>query len=169
MDRRRRSSLVGGLLLILLGVWFLVSQLVPGLYIRFTWPWIVVGVGAGLLVLGLLTGAPDMAVPACVVGGIGGMLYWQHATGNWESWAYTWTLIPGFVGIGVILSRLLGGGGRDSLREGGNLILISLALFAVFGSWLGGLRLLGDYWPVLLILWGLWLLIRPLFRSRQPS
>ena len=107
-----------------------------------------------------------MAVPACIVGGIGGLLYWQNATGNWESWAYAWALIPGFVGVGVVLSRLLGGGGRKALQEGGSLILISLALFAVFGSWLGGLNLFGDYWPVLLILWGVWLLIRPLFRSR---
>jgi hypothetical protein len=27
--------------------------------------------------------------------------------------------------------------------------------------------LLGNYWPVLLILLGLWMLIRPLFRSRR--
>jgi hypothetical protein len=166
MDRKRRSSLVGGLLLILLGAWFLISQFWPGLHPEFSWPWIIVGVGALMLVIGLLSGEPDMAVPACVVGGIGGLLYWQNATGNWESWAYAWSLIPGFVGVGVVLSGLLGGNGGKALRDGGSLILISLALFAVFGSWLGGLTLFGDYWPVLLILWGLWLLIRPLFRSR---
>jgi hypothetical protein len=166
MDRRRRSSLVGGLLLILLGTWFLVSQFLPGLYPEFSWPWIIIGVGVLMLVIGLLSGEPDMAVPACIVGGIGGLLYWQNATGNWESWAYAWTLIPGFVGVGVVLSGLLGGGGGKAARDGGGLILISLALFAVFGSWLGGLTLFGDYWPVLLILWGLWLLVRPLFRSR---
>jgi hypothetical protein len=166
MDRRRRSSLVGGLLLILLGAWFLVSQFLPGLYIEFSWPWIIIGVGVLMLVIGLLSGEPDMAVPACIVGGIGGLLYWQNTTGNWESWAYAWTLIPGFVGVGVVLSGLLGGSGGKAARDGGGLILISLALFAVFGSWLGGLTLFGDYWPVLLILWGLWLLVRPLFRSR---
>jgi hypothetical protein len=166
MDRKRRSSLVGGLLLILLGAWFLISQFLPGLYLKFSWPWIIIGIGVLMLVIGLLSGEPDMAVPACVVGGIGGLLYWQNATGNWESWAYAWSLIPGFVGVGVILSSLLGGDGGKAVRDGGSLILISLALFAVFGSWLGGLTLFGNYWPVLLILWGLWLLIRPLFRSR---
>jgi hypothetical protein len=166
MDRRRRSSMVGGLLLILLGAWFLVSQFLPGLSLEFSWPWIIIGVGVLMLVIGLLSGEPDMAVPACIVGGIGGLLYWQNATGNWESWAYTWALIPGFVGVGVVLSGLLGGSSGKAARDGGSLILISLALFAVFGSWLGGLTLFGDYWPVLLILWGLWLLVRPLFRSR---
>lgn len=31
MDQRNRSSVVGGLIMILLGVWFLAVQFVPGL------------------------------------------------------------------------------------------------------------------------------------------
>jgi len=166
MDRRRRSSLVGGLVLILLGAWFLVVQWVPGLQIWFSWPLIIVGVGGLLLIIGLLTGVPGLAVPACIVGGIGGLLYWQNITGNWESWAYAWTLTPGFVGVGIVLSGLLGGETRQSLRGGGWLILISLVLFTVFGSFFGALGLMGDYWPVLLILLGLLVLARPLFRPR---
>ena len=107
-----------------------------------------------------------MAVPACIVGGIGGLLYWQNATGNWESWAYAWTLIPGFVGVGIVLSGLLGGEIRQSVSGGGWLILISLVLFTIFGSFFGALGIVGDYWPVLLILLGLLILIRSLFRSR---
>ena len=42
----------------------------------------------------LLTGQPGMLVPACIVGGIGGMLYWQNLTGDWASWSYSWSLIP---------------------------------------------------------------------------
>jgi hypothetical protein len=166
MDRKRRSSLAGGLILILLGVGFLAVQWIPGLQIWFSWPWIIIGFAALMLLIGLLTGVSDMAVPACIIGGIGGILYWQNVTGNWESWAYVWSLIPGFVGVGVILAGILGGKTRKSLREGGNLILISLILFVIFGAFLGGPNLLGDYWPVLLILLGLWTLIRPLFRSR---
>ena len=166
MNRRHRSSLAGGLVLILLGVLFLAVQLMPGLQLWFSWPLIIVGVGVLLLILGLVTGVPGLAVPACIVGGIGGLLCWQNSTGNWESWAYAWTLIPGFVGVGTVLSGLLGGETRQSVRGGGGLILISLVLFAVFGSFLGGLNLLGPYWPVLLIVLGLWVLIRPLFRSR---
>ena len=166
MDRRRRSSLAGGLILILLGVWFLAAQWIPGLQTWFSWPWIIIGFAVLMLLIGLLTGVPDMAVPACIIGGIGGILYWQNATGNWESWAYAWSLIPGFVGVGVILSGILGGKTRKSLSEGGNLILISMILFVIFGAFLGGPNLLGNYWPVLLILLGLWTLIRPLFRSR---
>lgn len=166
MNRGRRSSLAGGLILILLGAWFLAMQLVPGLHMWFSWPWIIIGIGVLMLLIGLLAGVPDMAVPACIIGGIGGLLCWQNATNNWESWAYAWALIPGFVGVGIVLSGLFGGRVGPSLREGGNLILISLILFIIFGAFLGGPNLLGNYWPVLLILLGLWLLVRPLFRSR---
>jgi len=152
--------------LILLGVWFLVAQFVPGLQVWISWPLIVAGVGAFLLIIGLLTGVPGLAVPACIVGGIGGLLYWQNSTGNWESWAYAWTLIPGFVGVGIILSGLLGGEIRQALRGGGWMVLISLVLFTVFGSFFGALGLAGDYWPVLLIVLGLLILVWPLFRSR---
>jgi hypothetical protein len=158
--------LVGGLILILLGAWFLAMQFVPGLQEWFSWPWIIIGVGVAMLLIGLLSGVPDLAVPACIIGGIGGLLYWQNVTGNWDSWSYAWSLIPGFVGVGVILSGLFGGKVRKSLREGGNLILISLILFVIFAAFLGGPNLLGDYWPVLLILLGSWVLIRSLFRSR---
>jgi len=169
MEHRRRSSLAAGLVLILLGAWFLSVQFVPGWqdYAVFSWPLIIVGVGVLLLVIGLLSGVPAMAVPACMVGGIGGLLYWQNATGNWESWAYAWALIPGFVGLGTLLAGLLGGETRKSVRGGAWLILISLVLFAIFGSFLGGVRVLGPYWPVLLIALGLFAFAQSLFRSRR--
>lgn len=169
MARRTRTSVIGGSLLILLGLFFLALQMMPErlawLRIEMSWPLIVVGVGLFLLVFGLLVGAPGMAVPASVVAGIGALLYWQNATGNWESWSYAWALIPGFVGVGVILNGLLGGEKmRDSLEGGFWLILISLVLFAIFGSFLGGLTLFGSYWPVLLIVLGLVVLVRSFLR-----
>ena len=171
MARRTRSSVIGGTLLILLGLFFLAFQMMPErmawLRIEMSWPLIVVGVGLFLLVFGLLVGAPGMAVPASVVAGIGALLYWQNATGNWDSWAYAWALIPGFVGVGVILNGLLGGEKmRDSLEGGFWLILISMVMFAIFGSFLGGLTLFGSYWPVLLIVLGLVVLVRSFLRRR---
>jgi hypothetical protein len=168
MSRRQRSNTILGLLLILAGAAFLARQFYPSLliwrYFAFSWPWYVIGAGALLLLLGLLAGAPGMAVPAAIVAGIGGLLYWQNATGNWDSWAYTWTLIPGFVGLGIILEALLEGKLRSGLRAGGSLVVMSAILFVVFASFLGGPVLLGTYWPVLLILVGLWFIIRGLLR-----
>lgn len=169
MERQARSRLGVGILLILLGAWFLAVQFIPGLgawfHIQFEWPLIVIGVGLLLLVLGLLVGAPEMAVPACIVGGIGCILYYQNLTGRWESWAYLWTLIPGFVGLGILISALLKGQRRE-LGSGAWLVFISLVLFAIFGSFFGSLGLFGQYWPVLLIFLGLLLLIRTFIQNR---
>lgn len=170
MTRAQRSRLVGGVLLILLGAWFLLGQIVPGfrawLPIEFGWPMIIVSVGVLLFFFGLLVGAPAMVVPACVVAGIGVLLYWQNATGNWASWSYAWALIPGFVGVGLILSGLLGEDTRRSLSGGAWLIVISLTLTLAFSALVGGPRLLGPYWPVLLILLGLIFLVRSFWRTR---
>ena len=118
--------------------------------------------------IGAIAQAPGMIVPACIVGGIGCLLYWQNATNNWESWAYAWTLIPGFAGVGTLLLGLITGDGRTA-RSGLWLILISLVLFAVFASFLGGLNYFGRYWPLLLIALGVLLLVRALFRDREPA
>ncbi len=169
MEHSQRARVGGGLVLILVGIAFLAVEVVPGLrfwvYGQYGWPVWLIGVGAALLLFGLVVGAPGMAVPACIVGGIGGLLYWQNATGRWETWAYAWTLIPGFVGVGVILAGLLQGRLRE-LEGGIWLILISLVLFAIFGSFLGGLNLFGPYWPALLIGLGALLLVRALVRPR---
>lgn len=166
MQRSNRSQLAIGTLLIILGAWFLALRLLPGLSYLNQWPMIVISVGVGLLVFGLLVGAPPMAVPASIVMGIGGILAWQNATGAWESWAYIWTLIPGFVGIGIMLAGLLEGDFSSKIRPGGWLILISVVMFGIFGSFLGASQFLGPYWPALLVLVGLILLIQSLVGRR---
>jgi hypothetical protein len=166
MDKGRRTSIIGGAILILIGGLLFAAQILPdfmpNFWRIFSWPWIIIGVGLFLFVLGVTLGEPGMAVPATIVGGIGGILAYQWYTGNWESWSYIWTLIPGFVGLGIVLMNLLGG--KDSsLKDGGTLILISLILLAIFGSFFGALGMAGKYWPVLLILLGLVLMVRTLF------
>ncbi|MFQ5615713.1 MAG: hypothetical protein ACE5GO_04540 [Anaerolineales bacterium] len=163
--KARRGNIIWGSIMILLGVFFLAVQLVPDLdsWIGGNWPVIIIGVGALFLLAGILTGTPSLTIPAAIVGGIGGLLFWQNATGNWETWAYAWTFIPGFVGVGLTLFDLFRG--KFRLPAGGPvLIFISLILFAIFGSFLGGPVEVLRFWPVLLIGIGAWQLIRALFR-----
>ena len=170
METSRRSGLVGGLILIVVGGAFLAAQFVPGLRAWFqaadSWPLIVIGVGFLMLVLALALNTPPLAVPGCIVGGIGCLLFYQNATGNWESWAYAWTLIPGFVGLGVTLAALMQGGPKKDLSAGLWLMLISLLAFVVFGSFLG-LGRFSPYWPVLLVLGGLLILGQTLFGRKS--
>jgi hypothetical protein len=169
MDRKTRSSLGIGILLVLIGGFFLAVQFLPNMgnwfWHIFDWPVYIIGAGACLLVFGLVIGAPGMAVPACIVAGIGGILYYQNATGDWESWAYIWALIPGFTGVGGMLASLLGGRGTTGFRSSLTLVLISLVMFLVFGAFFGA-NPLGDYWPILLIALGVWMLVQPLFKKK---
>jgi hypothetical protein len=108
-----------------------------------------------------------MAVPASIVTGIGCILYYQNATGDFVSWAYMWTLIPGFVGVGLILAGLLGENTRGNISSGMNLIVISVVLFLIFGTLLGGLTILGPYGPaILLIALGIYILARGFLRPK---
>jgi hypothetical protein len=172
MNRKSRSTLGIGLILILIGGWFLAVQFIPqlGSWFRgvFDWPVYIIASGICFLLLGLVIGEPGFAVPGSIISGIGGLLYYQNATNNWESWSYAWALIPGFVGIGVIIMALFGEGGKSGISSGLTLIFISLVMFLIFGSFFGA-NPLGIYWPFLLIALGIWLLLRSLFGKRKEK
>jgi len=174
MSRQSRTQLVLGILLVAVGVFYFLAQQMPALRVwtqfEFQWPFYVIGAGILILLIGLMTGAPSMAIPACIVAGIGAMLYYQNRTGDWGSWSFAWTLIPGFVGIGVILTGLLGENTRQNLAHGLNLVVISAALFLAFAALFHQLSFLGPYGPaVLLVLLGLYVIGRGLMRGRPST
>jgi hypothetical protein len=168
MDPKRRTSIVGGAVLILVGAVLFAAQILPDFMPDFweiiSWPWIIIGIGLFLFTLGAALGEPGLAVPATILGGIGGILAYQWYTGDWQSWSYIWTLIPGFVGVGIVLMSLLGG--DASLKDGGTLVFISFIMLAVFGSFFGAVGMAGKYWPALLILLGVVLMVRTLFNKK---
>jgi len=174
MNRKNRSQLGLGVILILVAAWLVLTKLQPDLIANlnlvFAWPMWVVIAGGFVLLIGLLVGAPGMAIPACITAGIGGILYYQNATNQWQSWSYMWALIPGFVGIGILLTGLLGENFRHNIVEGPKLIAISLVLFLIASALFGGLQIFGayrDYWLAgLLLLLGLWFVLRGVFHKR---
>jgi hypothetical protein len=170
MNKQSRSQLALGVLLILFGAWFLLDRTIPAFgdfFAPYTqWPVNLLLIGGVLFILGLVLGSPGMSVPAAIVAGIGGIFYYQDATGDYASWSYMWTLIPGFIGVGSILAGLLGDSTAHNLKRGLNLMVVSAVLFLVFSAFFGGWNLLGNYGPaVLLILLGLWVLGSGLYRT----
>jgi hypothetical protein len=168
MTRRQRSSLAGGLILILLGALFLAQQTMPHFQ---TWlagqptsALLMLVLGGLFLLFSIILGLPGMAVPACILGGIGGLLYWQSTAGNPAIWTYGWALIPGFVGVGLLLMGLLGGR-RHAYSGGAWLIFFSVALFAVLASVFARIDVFSRYWPFILIGLGIILLLRSFFRK----
>src|SRR5271157_4601430 len=172
MNRQNRTQLALGILLVLLGAWFIAVRQVPILQpfsdLNLDWPFYVMGAGAILLLIGLVTEAPRMAIPAAIVAGIGGILYYQNMHSDWESWSFMWTLIPGFVGVGNILAGLLGDDTRHNFGRGMNLIIISAVLFLIFAAIFNRINMLGNYGAAgLLILLGLYVIGRGLMSSRR--
>ncbi|MFN2222915.1 MAG: hypothetical protein ACK2UH_10205 [Candidatus Promineifilaceae bacterium] len=167
----RMSSIIAGLILILVGLFFLLLPFFPSLAdsinIELTWPMIIVGVG-GLFLLGALLGSPALAVPGSVIAGIGLLLTYQNANDAWETWGYSWALIPGFVGVGIVIQETLKGRAGKGLRKGGQLIVISLVMFVIAGALIGGLVDFTMAAALILIGLGLWQLIKVLL-GRQAA
>jgi hypothetical protein len=171
MDVRNRSSIRTGLVLIVLGLFFVLVQLFPDFQHWFSpahTPDIVLfGVAILLALIGIISGSTGMAIPVCIVAGIGGIFFWQTATGaSPVSWSYAWTLIPGFVGVGIVIRSILNGWPWHGMDEGIWPIAISAILFLIFAAAFGNLTVLGPFWPVLLIALGVLSLIRSLLRRR---
>lgn len=175
MNKSGRSQLALGVILVLIGVWFLLDQTMPafGNFVdKYTeWPINLLLIGAGLFIVALVIGAPWLSIPAAIVAGIGGIFYYQKVSGvGAESWSYMWTLIPGFIGVGTILQGLLGENTANNLKSGLNTMVFSAVLFLIFSAILGDWNLLGDYGPaVLLILLGVWVLGRGLYRTFKKN
>ena len=170
MNKKGRSQLALGVILILLGAWFLADKSIPAFHSFFDkyteWPVNMLLIGGVIFILGLVLGQPGMSVPAAIVAGLGGIFYYQDATGNFASWSYMWALIPGFIGVGTMVAGLLGENTAQNLKHGLNMVVISAVLFLVFSSFFGGWEMLGNYGPsILLILLGLWVLGSGLFRT----
>jgi uncharacterized integral membrane protein len=170
---KNRGQLVLGIVLILLGALYIAQKQLPvvsqwmDMYMQ--WPLNIVALGALILLIGLLLGAPGLAVPAAIVAGVGGILYYQMKTEDFQSWSYMWTLIPGFVGIGVILSGLLSRNMHQA-RSGLNQVAVSAVLFVVFAAFFGKLALLGTYGPaILLVALGVWILFSGFLRRNKKE
>lgn len=166
----KKGNITGGLILILLGAWFLAVQFVPqlNLWAKGNWSLSIIGLGVIFLLVSVLTKARGFSIPAFIVGGIGGILYYQNVTGDWDSWAYVWTLIPGFVGLGLLFFSLQTRE-RGSRRAGFILVFLSVIFFVVFGSFLGAPREIIRYWPILLVIAGLWSISKSLFDNHNQG
>lgn len=169
MFKQSRSQLALGVILILLGGWFLLDKSVPAFHSIFEkytiFPFNMFLIGAVIFVIGLVIGQPGLSVPAVVVAGIGGLFYYFEEIGSYEDW-YMWLLVLGFVGVGSILAGILGDNTARNIKRGLNAVVVSAVLFLVFSSIYGGWALLGNYAPaIILILLGLWVFGRGIYRS----
>jgi len=155
----KKGNITGGLILVLVGAWFLAVQFVPQLndWAEGSWPLTIIGVGVVFLLVSILNNIPGLSIPAFIIGGIGSLLYYQNVTGDWDSWAYAWSFIPGFVGLGLLFYSLQAKE-KGTMQAGFILLFLSTMFFVVFGSFLGA--------PVVA---GLWSMVRSLLGKKKEK
>jgi vacuolar-type H+-ATPase subunit I/STV1 len=163
---KRNNRIFLGVILILAGALLLSRELWPELFQFWDWPFFIIGLGGFFLLWAVFSGAGGLAVPGSILAGIGGILYYQNLTGDWESWAYIWALIPAFVGVGVILSGIIDRNYKEAFTGGLILLMISGILFFAFGEFFGLRTEVTQYWPVLLIILGVIALVRALLPGK---
>lgn len=176
-----RSSLLWGIILILLGTLFLFFNLIDVLFHRLDvgfsawrlWPLALIAAGLAFFLAFLLSWSSreqvvGLLMPATLLATNGLVLLYQTLTGDWDSWRYAWTLEPIAVGGALLLMYVLGGRDRGLLVGGIIVGGIGLLLLVVFGSLWGGVivRLAG---PLLLVCSGLAILLLSLFAALERS
>jgi hypothetical protein len=137
----------------------------------------VIGAG-GLFFVGMFVGGKSvsgLAVPGTIISGIGLLLLYQNFTGHWESWAYGWTVILMFVGLGIWIMGLWAGDARQR-HAGLQVLKVGAVLFVIFGALFefvffgfGGPAFSRIVFPVLLIVVGLYLVVRRTLWPARPA
>lgn len=162
-----RRSLTVGVVLLLLGAFFLLSQA-----FNFSGPGVTLSlIGTIFLALSALRGMRGPLLPGGILLGLGvGFLLRTPLEWALPRWA---TIVLG-LGAGfllvALLDRIAGRGGRRPSPLVPGVILVAVALFAALGQHtpiLGVAERVQDLWPWALVLAGLLLVGQALLRSRK--
>lgn len=174
--RRSGSGIALGVVLVVVGLFYLIVQLFGIDLSSFGWPLFVIIPGLTLLIVGFVSLGTGAAIPGGILTMVGLVLAYQNSTGNWASWAYAWALVaPGGVGLGLLLQGLRE---RNTglIRQGRSLIFIAVLIFMigfVFFESILNLSGMNDVpavraaLPALFIVIGIVLLARSIRNSRR--
>jgi hypothetical protein len=164
----RRNTIIA-VILIAAGAIFLIGEIFNFRIGSGSWPVFILGAGLALL-YSAFTGSRAKAGPAAVgavLTTLALIFFFQIGTGNWETWAYIWALLPLSAGVAQIAAGTrnddegLVATGRNTARIFGIVFLVGLAFFELIIFDRGGFG--GYLLPIALIIIGgsmLWLSYR---------
>ncbi len=157
MDKNRNiAGIVIGVVLVVAGILSLLGRYFDFINWDNSWPLIVIGVGAVLFVIMLISDKSrgGLAVPASILLTIGLVLTYMNITDRWEAWSYAWALIICAAGVGVFIQGAwssqpdLRKRGLKTMRDGAILFLVFGAIMELIFSYSKGL-----HWASA-VLWG---------------
>jgi hypothetical protein len=129
--RRSGTGIALGVVLVVVGLFYLVVQVAAVDLSSFGWPLLIIIPGLTLLVVGFISFGTGAAIPGGILTMVGLVLAVQNSTGYWSSWAYAWALVaPGGVGLGLFLQGLRERNG-NLIKQGRSLIFIAALIFMV--------------------------------------
>ncbi len=128
---RGGAGVAVGVVLVVVGAFYLFVQLFAIDLSSYGWPLFVIIPGLTLLIVGFVSLGTGAAIPGGILTMVGIVLAVQNSTGSWASWAYAWALVaPGGVGVGLFLQGLRE---RETglIKQGRNLMFIAAMIFLV--------------------------------------
>lgn len=178
-ETQKTSSLIWGVMLILIGILLFAGQLVSWFNWGNAWPIFIIGVGMVFFVAMTLGGksTAGLAIPGSIIATVGAILLVQNTFNVWETWSYAWGLIIVGVGAGVTIQGTWANQ-PETRREGIKTMRVGLTLFLIFGIMMEFIfsltgvsgRSVSIVWPILLMLLGVLQIIVRIFRIiRNPS
>lgn len=155
----RRNRIISGLVLILLGGLFLLNQIVqiPSVGNLF-----LPGLGLIFLIWGAVTRTGGLLIPGGILTGIGAGVYLMETLpleGTQQPGVFLMTFGGGFALITLLSLVFSDEKHWWALIPGGILAAIGAALY-MGGAALDVLEMIGRFWPVALILVGIWVIFR---------
>lgn len=148
----KRPALLPGLILLGLGTYFLLKQLhILELGHILSWPSILIIIGLSFIICSFSGWDRMLILPGGILLSLGVHFLGLHA---WAGWPTHWSIYPGAVGIGFLLTYIRTQEPTFLIPAG--VLLAMPTIFYVFG----GLHMLQQWWPVVLILVGAYLLFK---------
>ena len=179
-ERSRARGAVGGVVLVTVGVLALGARQAGfelGNLVESGWPLFIIVPGIALLAAAFVPSPPDglgFAIAGSVVTTVGGILLYQENSGNWESWAYVWALIPTAAGIAIAVYGLLTGH-RDIAGNGLRLAAVAGVMFLIGAWYFSAVFETGEnpidvdtWWPVAVVVIGAFVLGRAVLMPPAP-
>ncbi|MCX6053578.1 MAG: hypothetical protein NTZ74_01435 [Chloroflexi bacterium] len=173
MNESNRGTLVTGILLVVLGIFFAALNLIPGLNASKTWPLILITLAAGFILPAFIwpqsrKGLASLFIPASILLVLGVIFLFNTLTGIWNIWAIAWMLIPASVGLGLLSSARVGKWNKGIRTVGVWILIISLTTFSFFTALFTNpvVKYIGA---AILVLTGVFFLIRSLTKKNTTE
>lgn len=166
MHERQRGGWIGGLILIMLGVVFLIEQFIPDAFGGWMF---LAGLGLIFLVAYVLSQQYGFLIPGCIMGGLAigvALVETNTVSGPGSDGIIVLSLGLSFVAIWLIDLLVARGrfGGWWPLIPGAILTIAGAAVFSENEAWLENY---GQWWPLIFIIIGVWILLERVVR--RPS